>query len=111
MCTENLLHHHRPAIYTALSQLQERGLVTELLTGKRKIYHASKPIKLYDLMDSLEQGLDKLCKRLMDHQEHTFRDKYFLCPSVIMTNFCKQFGTFLKYTVFIVLLGLSLSEY
>lgn len=60
--------HHRPAIYSAISTLLEKGLVFEIIEGKRKKYKAAKPARLYNVMDTIEENLNGIIPTLSHNQ-------------------------------------------
>ncbi|MCI5050728.1 MAG: helix-turn-helix domain-containing protein [Candidatus Pacebacteria bacterium] len=60
--------HHRPAIYTAISSLLEKGLLIEIIEGKRKKYSAAKASRLYHIMDTIEENLNTIIPDLSYNQ-------------------------------------------
>ncbi len=49
---------HRPALYKLLPSLLSKGLLTETMIGKRKVYKAASPSKLKLLLEDLQSNVE-----------------------------------------------------
>jgi sugar-specific transcriptional regulator TrmB len=74
---------HRISIYDILERLQERGLVSFVMNGKRKQYESVNPNKILELEQEREKNIEKIIPELInfrqngkDEQEATiYKDK------------------------------------
>ena len=55
---------HRPGIYKALPQLEERGLINKRIVGKRTLYNAESPERIRSLLEAVHIDLDNMITKL-----------------------------------------------
>lgn len=61
---------HRPVIYQTLPTLEESGLISRILKGKRAYYLAESPKKLRVIMDNLTRGFETTILDLEEMHGH-----------------------------------------
>lgn len=61
---------HRPAIYSAIPSLKEKGLISERIVGKLTHYAAEPPERLTQLLDAVRGELDNVIPKLNRLQKH-----------------------------------------
>lgn len=74
---------HRMSIYDILERLQEKGLISYVIQGKRKIYESTDPRKLLKNIDEKRQKINNILpslierKNLLEEQQEAtiFKDK------------------------------------
>ena len=64
---------HRPVIYQTLPILEEMGLISKNLKGKRTCYTAESPTKLRSIMENLTKGFESTIQDLEEMHEHKER--------------------------------------
>ncbi|MDD5110010.1 MAG: helix-turn-helix domain-containing protein [Patescibacteria group bacterium] len=64
---------HRPTVYTALSGLRKKNLVTVAPKGRQKFYHAESPEKLQFIFGTLKAEYEKLLPVLKAMHQHQGR--------------------------------------
>lgn len=64
---------HRPVVYQTLPLLEESGLVTRNIRGKRVYYVAESPSKLRAIMENLAKGFEATISDL--EELHTSKEK------------------------------------
>lgn len=101
------LNMHRPAVYRALAELEDNGLILLSSVGKRTVYSAESPSKLEQLFRSLEQDfLDSIEDMHKEYQsggtkptvaiqegEQAVKDAY---SDVV--NYTDKNGTYYRYS-------------
>jgi len=58
-------------VHRALNSLIEKGLISFILEGKRKIYQATNPENFHDFIDDKKKRFDKILPELKKKQQHT----------------------------------------
>ena len=63
---------HKSTIYLALENLQKKGIVSYIIKGKTKIWHASSPGELVKFVQEKEKRLQEVCKDLIPIKPNNF---------------------------------------
>lgn len=61
---------HRPKLYSVIPAMLERGIITQVLIGKRKMYQAENPEVLQGYFTSLQNDFDTLLPMMQESYTH-----------------------------------------